>query len=68
MTLFRYVGPVTSFGQVVASNWSGSTYAPTASRAKTNLQYRYKKDHNLAASSKVELPGKLDIIGHRADY
>lgn len=59
MDYYRYQGAVTQFGRCVANNWVGETCAVSPQKAKSNLVYKYKRDHNLAATSKIELPGKV---------
>lgn len=63
MTQYRYSGPVMEFGRCVASRWEASTYAPSESKARSNLTYRYKKEHNRIASSKITLPGAIEPVG-----
>jgi hypothetical protein len=46
-------------GKVVANRWRGSTYAVSDGKAKSNLSYKYKKQHKLMPTAKVELPGEL---------
>jgi hypothetical protein len=57
---YVYRGPVMSFGDVLVSNWTAETYAPTAAKARANLTYQYKKETNRSASSKVTLPGVIE--------
>ena len=56
---YSYKGPVMAFGVCVLRDWQTTTWAPTEKRALANLAYRYKKQHGLVASAKIELPGKL---------
>lgn len=46
MKLYIYNGPVLYFGKCVADHWFGSTYAPTKRKARSNLEYRFKKENN----------------------
>lgn len=62
MNLYLYDGPVASFGRVVKKRWKNSTYAVSDKKARSNLTYKYKKQHNLTADSKIELPGEI-IMG-----
>lgn len=61
--LYKYEGAVTSFGSVI-DHWEGRTQAESESKAKANLMFQYKRnpDHNLTINSKIELPGKLEVI------
>ena len=59
MNLYLYDGPVTVFGTTVRRRWKASTYAVSDRKAKSNLMYKYKKQNNLVATSKIELPGEI---------
>lgn len=59
MKEYVYDGPVMRFEDCVQSRWKASTYAPTESKAKNNLAYRFKKENGLTANAKITLPGKL---------
>lgn len=59
MNLYSYSGPVTEFGRCIDNHWSGSTYAPSAKKAKSNLAYQYKKKHNKLPAAKIDLPGEI---------
>lgn len=59
---YFYDGPVQQFDKVVAFRWTGETYTTSPSKAKSNLTFRYKKEHGLATSAKITLPGKIEII------
>ena len=59
MNLYLYEGPVTAFGKPVANRWRGSTYATSDKKAKSNLAFKYKKQNNLMATSKIDLPGEI---------
>ena len=63
MMQYRYDGPVMEFGRCVASHWEASTYAPSESKARSNLAYQYKKKHNKIASAKITLPGIVERVG-----
>lgn len=60
---YYYDGPVLEFGRIIAEHWTGSTYAPTTQRAKSNLAYQFKKQNNKVQASKISLPGKIEKIG-----
>lgn len=59
MEKYIYEGPVMSFNGNITNKWTGSTVAPSESKAKSNLIYQYKKAHGLLPSAKINLPGKL---------
>ena len=59
MGKYFYEGPVLLFDKLVAEHWKGETIAPSESKARTNWAYQYKKNNNLAARSRVTVPGKL---------
>lgn len=54
MQQYLYDGPVMEFDR-----WVASTYAPSEKKARSNLTYRYKKQSNRVAGTRISLPGKL---------
>lgn len=62
---FTYNGPVKSFDDILTSRWKAETNALSEARARSNLAYRYKKEHGLSESTKITLTGPLtcQIIG-----
>lgn len=62
MNLYLYDGPVTAFNRLIKNRWEASTYAVSDKKAKSNLSYKYKKENNLTADSKIELPGKIVMV------
>lgn len=56
---FRYSGPVMRFGTCIERDWKATTLALTKKKALSNLTYRYKRDHDMVPSTKIELPGEL---------
>ena len=65
MSQFReylYRGPVKEFDTVISNNWEAKTYAPSEKKARSNLVYRYKKEHGKATCAKITLPGKIVAI------
>lgn len=62
MNIYRYKGPVTSFGKIQEKEWEGRTQANTEAKAKSNLMFRYKNKKGLALNAKIELPGELTIL------
>lgn len=65
MDLYLYDGPVMFFKSCIAKNWKESTYAESVAKARSNLAYRYKKQHNLTVNSKIELPGKIVMVKNK---
>lgn len=59
MNKYIYDGPVREFNDTISSRWQASTYAVSEAKARSNLVYRYKKEHSKDASAKITLPGKI---------
>ena len=59
---YRYDGPVMEFNTCIANHWKGETFAPSESKARSNLAYQFKKNNNRVPASKITLPGKLMVI------
>jgi hypothetical protein len=53
-----------AFEKLVEDNWKASTYAPSESKARSNLAYRFKKNTNRVPNAKITLPGKIVLIGN----
>jgi len=47
------------FDKVITRQWSGTTEAESESKARSNLAYRFKKEHKKVPSSKITLPGEM---------
>ena len=62
MPRWVYNCPVMEFDTCIANHWRGETFAPSETKAKSNLTYQFKKKNNRIASSKITLPGDLKII------
>lgn len=62
MNLYSYDGPVKEFDDIISDRWEASTYAPTEKKARSNLTYRYKKEHAKAPNAMIKLPGKITQI------
>lgn len=65
MNYKRYVydGPVEECGKCIAQRWVAATYAPSESKARNNLAYQFKKEFNKIPSTRITLPGKIEILG-----
>ena len=59
---YIYTGPVMEFDRLIDNSWYGETIAPTESKAKSNLAYQFKKEHNRAARAKITLPGDVTLV------
>lgn len=59
---YRYDGPICLFDKCVADHWKGETSAPSKKKARSNLTYQAKQQLNLVAGSKIQLPGKIEIV------
>jgi hypothetical protein len=59
MNTYSYDGPVMEFGRVITTRWAATTYAVSLSKARSNLTFRFKKEHNKIPSTKITLPGTI---------
>lgn len=57
--IYKYKGPVKQFGRVVCDQYEAYTTAPTPGRALVNISARYKKEHGLLYTAKIELMPEL---------
>lgn len=62
---YVYDGPVEAFGRYISRMWSGTTTAPTAEKARANLIFQFKKQHNMDPHTKIELVGKIYQVDER---
>ena len=60
---YSYSGPVMEFDKVIADSWSSSTYAPTESKARSNLIFQFKKQYNKVPNTRISLAGEIKRIG-----
>lgn len=58
---YIYEGPVLLYGKVIAHYWTGETTATTLKKAKSNLVFKFKKDHGYSQKVVIDLPGKIYI-------
>lgn len=63
MPKYYYDGPVMEFDTCIADHWKAETIAPSEGKARNNLAYRFKKENNRIAGTRITLPGKLVIVG-----
>lgn len=61
MNLYFYEGPVMKFDKCICKNWYGETMAVSEKKARSNLTFQFKKQNNYIASSKIFLPGKVQL-------
>ena len=59
---YLYSGPVKEFDTIINNKWEAKTSAPSEAKARSNLVYRYKKEHGRAVNSQIKLPGKIKRI------
>lgn len=59
MERYFYDGPVMEFDRVVQERWYGETMAVSASKAKSNLIFQWKKKNNRLANTSIKLTGKV---------
>lgn len=62
MNQYAYDGPVMEFENCVVHRWKSSTYAVSEKKARNNLVYQLKKQHNRLPNTKITLPGKLIAV------
>lgn len=63
MTHYIYDGPVKEFDRIINPNWHGETMAVSETKAKSNLAYQYKKQHNKLPRTKIVLTGNVTVGG-----
>lgn len=56
---YAYKGPVLEFDRCIAHMWTAETSAPSKAKARSNLAYRFKRDHNKIKTTKITLPGDI---------
>lgn len=59
---YSYDGPILQFDKIISPRWTGETYATTEAKARSNLTFRYKRDHGLDSNAKITLPGKIERV------
>ena len=59
---YSYDGPVLEFDRLLTEHWKATTFASSPSKAKSNLAFRFKKETNRMAASKITLPGPIKEI------
>lgn len=59
---YIYEGPVMAFERCIDDHWRAETVAVSEAKARSNLEYRYKKMTGRSKNSKITLPGKIRKI------
>ena len=62
MQLYSYDGPVMKFDTCIQQSWSARTFAVSEKKARSNLVYRYKKEHGFTSNASIKLPGELKEV------
>ena len=62
MDKYEYKGQVIRFGKIISYNYKAYTMAESEKKARSNFLYQYKRANNLKLSTKIELPGKIQIV------
>lgn len=62
MNLYSYDGPVKEFDDIISSRWQATTYAVSEKKARSNLVYRYKKEHKKTPNAMIKLTGKITQV------
>lgn len=61
-SVYKYVGPVYEFSKCIHPSWSATTWAESEKKARNNIAYQYKREHNRADNAKITLPGKIQKV------
>lgn len=56
---YVYDGPVMLFGTCVVNRRTAETMAESEAKARSNFEYQYKKQNNLAPGAQITLPGLI---------
>lgn len=59
---YEFVGAVYIFNKMVAPHWYGQTYAVSEEKARSNLEYQYKKKHGYLPNANIHLSGDLMLV------
>lgn len=63
MNKYSYKGPVMRYDRCVEDNWKAETVAPSLAKARSNFMYQWKQENGYIQRIKIELPGKITLIG-----
>jgi hypothetical protein len=56
---YKYEGPVETFGRCITQYWEAYTTAVSERKALSNFAYKFKRENNREAWTKIILPGKI---------
>jgi hypothetical protein len=60
---YEYYGPVYSFdNKLITPHWYGQTYAPSVEKARSNLEFQYKKKHGYTPNASIHLNGEIVMV------
>lgn len=58
---YIYIGPVTRFGKEYDHRWTAETEAESPKKARSNLHFRYCREHGYSPTARFEFPGELQL-------
>lgn len=59
---YEFDGSVMLFDTCVVPRWTAETMAESEAKARSNFEYQYKKQNNLAPGARITLVGTIRII------
>lgn len=65
--LYLYEGPVTNFGRPIMNHYKAYTYAVSEKQAENYIKSRWKKEHGMLQTYRIELPGEIQEIMPKGD-
>lgn len=63
---YTYDGLVATFGNQIVGHFKGFTYAASIQKARNNLTYRYKKEHDYLPNTYFILTGEIVADNERS--
>lgn len=63
---YSFIGPVELFGRCIADKWSGTTFAVSKRKARSNLSYQFKREFGYEYNVPIKLIG--DIVLYEETY
>lgn len=66
--VYFYDGPVIQYRTCICYKWKAFTSAPSPEKAKSNLTYRFKKEHGYTRNAKINLPGDIKCYEDTKKY
>lgn len=55
---YKFQGIVRSFGKIISQNWCAETMAISKAKATVNIQFQYKRAHNMKVFTNIEIDRK----------